>query len=43
MDLGTGNIFSTGIKISSLKPENENITRLDGTIDTLKINRLGNL
>lgn len=41
VDLGTGNIFSTGIKISSLKPENENITRLDGTIDTLKINRLG--
>lgn len=41
VDLGTGNILTTGIKINSLNPENEDIIRLDGTIDTLKINRLG--
>ncbi|KMQ69666.1 hypothetical protein ACM39_00980 [Chryseobacterium sp. FH2] len=41
VDLGTGNIFSTGISINSKNPQNTNVIGLQGTIDTLKISRLG--
>ncbi|MCW3160788.1 AsmA family protein [Chryseobacterium oryctis] len=41
VDLGTGNIFSTGISVNSKTPQNSNILGVQGTIDTLKINRFG--
>lgn len=41
IDLGTGNIFSTGISINSKNPQNINVIGLQGTIDTLKISRFG--
>ena len=41
VDLGTGNIFSTGISINTQNPQNQEIIGLQGTIDTLSISRLG--
>lgn len=41
IDLGTGNILSTGISVNSKNPQNINVIGLQGTIDTLKISRLG--
>lgn len=41
VDLGTGNIFSTGISINSKNPQNQNVIGLQGTVDTLSISRLG--
>lgn len=41
VDLGTGNIVSTGISVNSKNPQNINVIGLQGTIDTLKISRFG--
>lgn len=41
IDLGTGNIFATGIAVNNKDPQNNNVIGLQGTIDTLKISRLG--
>ncbi|MCI3937535.1 hypothetical protein MQX03_10000 [Chryseobacterium aahli] len=41
VDLGTGNIFATGITVNNKNPQNVNIIGFQGTIDTLKISRLG--
>lgn len=41
VDLGTGNIFATGITINNKDPKNSNVIGLQGTIDTLKISRFG--
>ncbi|MBB4807313.1 hypothetical protein HNP38_002617 [Chryseobacterium defluvii] len=41
VDIGTGNIISTGISVNSKNPQNTNVIGLQGTIDTLKISRLG--
>lgn len=41
VDLGTGNILSTGISINTQNPQNQEIIGLQGTIDTLSISRLG--
>jgi hypothetical protein len=41
VDLGTGNILATGISVNSKDPQNTNVIGLQGTIDTLKIGRLG--
>ena len=39
VDLGTGNIFATGITVNNKDPKNTNVIGLQGTIDTLKISR----
>lgn len=41
VDLGTGNILATGISVNSKDPQNTSVIGLQGTIDTLKINRFG--
>ncbi|MFY1048033.1 hypothetical protein [Chryseobacterium sp. GP-SGM7] len=41
VDLGTGNIFATGITVNNKNPQNINVIGLQGTIDTLKISRFG--
>ncbi len=41
VDLGTGNIFATGITVNNKNPQNINIIGLQGTIDTLKVSRFG--
>ncbi len=41
VDLGTGNINSTGITINNQNPDNQNIIGLQGTIESLAISRLG--
>ena len=41
IDLGTGNIKSTGITVASKNPNNQNVIGLDGTVDSLNISRLG--
>ncbi len=41
VDLGTGNIISTGIAVNSKNPQNINVIGIQGTIDTLKISRFG--
>ncbi|RKE78393.1 hypothetical protein [Chryseobacterium sp. AG363] len=41
VDLGTGNIFATGISVNSKDPQNTDVIGLQGTIDTLKISRFG--
>jgi hypothetical protein len=41
VDLGTGNIFATGITVNNKNPQNVNIMGFQGTIDTLKISRFG--
>ncbi|MFL9833923.1 hypothetical protein [Chryseobacterium terrae] len=41
VDLGTGNIFATGITVNNKNPKKTNVIGLQGTIDTLKISRFG--
>ncbi|PIF43944.1 hypothetical protein CLU96_0868 [Chryseobacterium sp. 52] len=41
VDLGSGNIFVSGITVNSKDPQNTNVIGLQGTIDTLKISRFG--
>lgn len=41
VDLGTGNIFASGISVNSKNPQNTDVIGLQGTIDTLKISRFG--
>lgn len=41
VDLGSGNIFATNIKVQSKNPDNTQMIGLHGTIDTLKISRFG--
>lgn len=41
VDLGSGNIISTGITVNSKNPQNIDVIGLQGTIDTLKISRFG--
>lgn len=41
VDLGSGNILATGITVNNKNPQNTNVIGIQGTIDTLKINRLG--
>lgn len=41
VDLGTGNIFATGVTVNNKNPQNINIMGFQGTIDTLKISRFG--
>ncbi|RZJ48661.1 MAG: hypothetical protein EOO44_20380, partial [Flavobacterium sp.] len=41
VDLGTGNIFATGITINNKNPKNVTVMGFQGTIDTLKVSRFG--
>lgn len=41
VDLGTGNIFATGITVNNKNPQNVNVMGFQGTIDTLKVSRFG--
>ena len=41
VELGTGNIYATGISINTQNPQDQKIVGLQGTIDTLRISRLG--
>lgn len=41
VDLGTGNIFVTGITVNNKNPQNVNVMGFQGTVDTLKISRFG--
>lgn len=41
VDLGTGNIFATGISINNKNPNNHEIIGFQGTVDSLSIARLG--
>jgi hypothetical protein len=41
VDLISGNILSSGITVNNKNPQNINVIGLQGTIDTLKINRFG--
>ncbi|MGG5209465.1 hypothetical protein ACQWU4_10995 [Chryseobacterium sp. MIQD13] len=41
VDLGSGNIFVSGITVNSKNPQNTDVIGLQGTIDTLKISRFG--
>ena len=41
VDLGSGNIRSTGITINSKNPQNQDIIGFQGTVDTLSVSRLG--
>lgn len=41
VDLGTGNIFASGITVNNKNPQNTKVIGLQGTIDTLKISRFG--
>jgi len=41
VDLGTGNIFASGISVNTKNPDNSAIIRLQGTVDTLRISRFG--
>lgn len=41
VDLTTGNILSAGISVNSKDPQNIDVVGLQGTIDTLKISRIG--
>ncbi|GEM_PF-182751 len=41
VDLGNGNIFATQFKIDNKNPDNENIIRIKGTIDSLQVSRFG--
>ena len=41
VDLGTGNIFATGITVNNKNPKNIDVIGLQGTVDTLKISRFG--
>nr|WP_314494762.1 hypothetical protein [uncultured Chryseobacterium sp.] len=41
VDLGTGNIFATGITVNNKNPQNVSVVGFQGTVDTLKISRFG--
>ncbi|WP_262150313.1 AsmA family protein [Chryseobacterium foetidum] len=41
VDLGSGNIFASEIKVQSKNPNNTQLLGLDGTVDTIKISRFG--
>ncbi|CAD7806453.1 hypothetical protein CHRY9390_01513 [Chryseobacterium aquaeductus] len=41
VDLGTGNIFATGITVNNKDPQNVNVIGFQGTIDSLNISRFG--
>ncbi len=41
VDLGTGNVFASGISVNSKNPTNREKLALQGTVDTLKVNRFG--
>ena len=41
VELGTGNILSTGVTINNQNPDRTDLLGLQGTIDTLSISRLG--
>lgn len=41
VDMGTGNILATSLKVSSKNPNNDNVIGLDGTVDTISVSRLG--
>ena len=41
VDLGTGNIYATGISVNNKNAEDQNVIRLQGTVDTLSVSRLG--
>lgn len=41
VDLGTGNIFATGVTINNKNPNNHEIIGFQGTVDSLSIARLG--
>lgn len=41
VDLGSGNIYATGITVNNKNPQNVNIIGFQGTIDTLKVSRFG--
>lgn len=41
VDFGTGNIFATGITVNNQNPDNTDKLGLQGTIDTLRISRVG--
>jgi hypothetical protein len=41
VDLGSGNIRSTGITINSKNPQNQSVIGLQGTVESLSISRLG--
>lgn len=41
VDLGTGNILVTGVSVNNKNPQNTSVIGLQGTMDSLKINRLG--
>lgn len=41
VELGTGNILSTGVTINNQNPDRTDLLGLQGTVDTLSISRLG--
>lgn len=41
VDLGSGNIRSTGITVNSKNPQNQDVIGFQGTVDSLSISRLG--
>lgn len=41
VDLGTGNIFATGVTVNSKNPNNHEIIGFQGTVDSISIARLG--
>ena len=41
VDLGTGNVQASDVKISSKNPQNTNVMGLDGTVREVSINRFG--
>ena len=41
VDVGTGNIFASGITVNSQSPDNTHKMGLQGTVDTLIVSRLG--
>lgn len=41
VDIGTGNIFLTGFSVNNKNPQNHEVIGLQGTIDTIKVSRLG--
>ncbi|MGC4129425.1 MAG: hypothetical protein QM564_07650 [Bergeyella sp.] len=41
VDLGTGNIFASGVSVNPKNPDNRSVLNIQGTADSLKIGRLG--
>ncbi len=41
VDLGTGKIFATGISVNNKNPNDPSVMRIQGSIDTLNISRIG--